>query len=173
MRIFMNTTIIIYIASAIIFIILFFSLRFLTDKRRQLAAEVRGRYNATALLTPTEAAFYPVLDDIARRQGLLLFCKVRLSDVAKTAHAENYSTYMKFFGKVKSKHLDFVLCDAGFIPLVVIELDDPSHENRPNRENDMLKDVVLESIDLPLIRVPVARHYNKKELELDIIDCLP
>ena len=170
----MNIHIIIYIVSAFIFLIFFTVLiRFLTDKKRRLAIEIKGRYNAAALLTPTEAAFYPVLDDIARRHGLLLFCKVRLADVAKTAHAENYNTYMKYFGKVKSKHLDFVLCGSDFVPVVVIELDDPSHENKPNRENDMLKDVVLESIDLPLIRVPVARHYNKKALELDIVDCLP
>ena len=55
----MNIHIIIYIISAVIFLVLFIILiRFLTDKKRLLAAEIKGRYNATALLTPTEAAFF-------------------------------------------------------------------------------------------------------------------
>lgn len=166
----MNIQIIIYIASAIIFFALFFSLRgLINNKKRQLASEVEGRYHSTALLTPTEAAFFPVIYDIANDCGLFLFCKVRLADVAKTAPAENYNTYMKYFGKVKSKHLDFVLCNSEFIPIVAVELDDASHENKPNRENDMLKDAVLESIDLPLIRVPVASRYDRRRLERSIM----
>lgn len=167
----MNIHIIIYIISAVIFLVLFIILiRFLTDKKRHLAAEIKGRYNATALLTPTEAAFFPVIDEIAADYGLYLFSKVRLADVAKTARAEDYSTYMRYFGKVKSKHLDFVLCDSDFIPVVVIELDDPSHLNKPNRENDLLKDVVLESISLPLIRVPAAKRYDQKKLARKIAE---
>ena len=77
---------------------------------------------------------------------------------------------MRYFGKVKSKHLDFVLCDSDFIPVVVIELDDPSHLNKPNRENDLLKDVVLESINLPLIRVPAAKRYDQKKLARKIAE---
>lgn len=157
-----------YIISAIAFILLFAALRRLTDKKRRLAAELEGRYRCTPLLTPTEAAFYPVLERIAHRHDYLLFCKVRLADVAKTARAEDYNTYMKYFGKVKSKHLDFILCSRSFIPLAVIELDDRSHENKRNRENDLLKDVVLESIDIPVIRVPVAENYDERRLERDI-----
>ena len=67
----MNIHIIIYIISAVIFLVLFIILiRFLTDKKRLLAAEIKGRYNATALLTPTEAAFFPVIDEIAADYGL-------------------------------------------------------------------------------------------------------
>lgn len=168
---YMNIHIVIYIISAVIFPILFIILtHFLTDKKRRLAAEIKGRYNATALLTPTEAAFFPVIDEIAADYGLYLFSKVRFADVAKTARAEDYNTYMRYFGKVKSKHLDFVLCDSDFIPVVVVELDDPSHLNKPNRENDLLKDVVLESINIPLIRVPVANRYDQKKLARKIAE---
>ena len=63
-----------------------------------------------------------------------------------------------------------MLCDSDFIPVVAIELDDPSHLNKPNRENDLLKDVVLESINLPLIRVPVAKRYDQKKLARKIAE---
>ena len=62
-----------------------------------------------------------------------------------------------------------MLCNSEFIPIAAVELDDASHENKPNRENDMLKDAVLESINLPLIRVPVASRYDRRRLERSIM----
>lgn len=138
------------------------------NKKRRLADEVRDRYNAVPLLTPTEADFYPTLEYIAEKHGFLLFIKVRLADIARTARADDYNTYMKYFGKVKAKHVDFVLCDRNFFPRVVVELDDKSHENRRNHENDLLKDAVLESIGIAVVRVPVANSYNRRAIEREI-----
>lgn len=143
-----------------------------SNRKRRLADMVRDRYNETPLLTPTEAAFYPTLDHIAKRRGYLLFIKVRLADIARTAHAEDYDTYMRYFGKVKAKHVDYVLCDDEFLPLVVIELDDSSHSNKRNHENDLLKDAVLESIGIPVVRVPVASSYNRRKIEREILNAL-
>lgn len=138
------------------------------NKKRRLADEVRDRYNAVPLLTPTEADFYPTLEYIAEKHDFLLFIKVRLADIARTARADDYNTYMKYFGKVKAKHVDFVLCDRDFFPRVVVELDDKSHENKRNYENDLLKDAVLESIGIPVVRVPVADSYSRRAVEREI-----
>lgn len=61
--------------------------------------------------------------------------------------------------------MDFVLCDPGTLqPIFVIELDDSSH-NRPDRMlRDAFVEVVLESAKIPLVRVPVKRNYDQKEL---------
>lgn len=157
----------IYIAVAALALFISGLLSFFNKKRR-LADEVRDRYNAVPLLTPTEASFYPTLESIASRHGYLLFIKVRLADIARTARADDYNTYMKYFGKVKSKHVDFVLCDSNFLPLVVVELDDKSHENKRNYENDLLKDAVLESIGISVVRVPVADSYSRRAIEREI-----
>ena len=157
----------IYIAVAALALFISGLLSFFNKKRR-LADEVRDRYNAVPLLTPTEASFYPTLESIASRHDYLLFIKVRLADIARTARADDYNTYMKYFGKVKSKHVDFVLCDRSFLPLVVVELDDKSHENKRNYDNDLLKDAVLESIGIAVVRVPVADSYSRRAIEREI-----
>lgn len=157
----------IYIAVAALALFISGLLSFFNKKRR-LADEVRDRYNAVPLLTPIEASFYPTLESIASRHDYLLFIKVRLADIARTARADDYNTYMKYFGKVKSKHVDFVLCDRSFLPLVVVELDDKSHENKRNYENDLLKDAVLESIGISVVRVPVADSYSRRAIEREI-----
>ena len=57
----MRMYIYIFIAALVLFII---GLLSFFNKKRRLADEVRDRYNAVPLLTPTEAAFYPTLESI-------------------------------------------------------------------------------------------------------------
>lgn len=161
----MHMYIYIFIAALVLFIS---GLLSFFNKKRRLADLVRDRYSAAPLLTPTEAAFYPTLESIAARHDYLLYIKVRLADIARTARADDYNTYMKYFGKVKAKHVDFVLCDRDFFPRVVVELDDKSHENKRNYENDLLKDAVLESIGISVVRIPVADSYNRRAIERKI-----
>ena len=68
--------------------------------------------------------------------------------------------------RIKSKHIDFVLCDRENIkPLIAIELDDSSH-SRPDRiDRDNFIDKALGVAGLPILHQRVQQTYNTQELE--------
>lgn len=101
----------------------------------------------SSLATKTELVFYNKLKEILN-VDYNIFSKVRLADLIYT---KQYSE----FNKVKSKHFDFILTDNNLKPLIAIELDDKSHDNIKNKENDYKKNVIAESVGLKIIRVRV------------------
>lgn len=70
--------------------------------------------------------------------------------------------------------VDFVLCERDtFTPLLVIELDDSSHNRADRQARDDFKNNVLSAAGLPLLRIPVRRHYDLVELTTSIHSKLP
>lgn len=130
--------------------------------------EYSNNYYKTRILTDTEADFYPVLKTIADRYSFFLFSKVRFADIVRAKGSDN-KEYMKYFGKIKSKHLDFVLCDAAFNTVAVIELDDKTHSKKRNHENDLVKNGILEAVGIPIVRVFVSFNYDIDDIEKQIL----
>jgi hypothetical protein len=59
---------------------------------------------------------------------------------------------------VRQKHVDFLLCDREKVgPVLVIELDDASHQREDVRERDGAKDAILQAAGLPILRVTERR----------------
>lgn len=103
-------------------------------------------YRRKYLFTKNEFYFYKQLQKIAESKNLLPLAKVRLADFVEV---NNKSDYMKYFAKIRSKHIDFLLLDKESLKIVVaIELDDNSHSN----EKDEFKNKLFEQINIPLIR---------------------
>ena len=94
---------------------------------------------------------------------LHVFPKVRLFDLLYLSKGtENWQTHKN---RIISKHVDFVLCDLQNIaPLLVIELDDASHEREDRRERDAFLDKALAAASLPILHVAAKRTYAPKEL---------
>jgi hypothetical protein len=112
-------------------------------------------------LSPAEFSFYKVFSSIYGTQ-LTVQSKVRLADVFFVARPnENHA----FFNRIAQKHLDFLVCDSVTMkPLFGVELDDSSH-NRDNRqERDQFLEEVCKAAGFPLVRFPVQREYNTKEI---------
>lgn len=114
------------------------------------------------LLTAAERSFYEVLCGIAGDQ-LHVFPKVRLLDLFYLPKGtENIQSHKN---RVMSKHVDFLLCDRENIaPLLVIELDDSSHEREDRKERDTFVDKALGAASLPILHVMAKRSYAPKEL---------
>ena len=114
------------------------------------------------LLTVAERSFYEVLCGIIGDQ-LHVFPKVRLIDLVYLPKGtENRQGYTN---RVVSKHVDFVLCDRQNIaPLLVIELDDASHEREDRKERDTFLDSALSAAGLPILHVTAKRSYEPREL---------
>jgi very-short-patch-repair endonuclease len=116
-------------------------------------------------LSPAEFSFYKVLSSLIGAR-LTIQSKVRLADVFFVARPnENFA----YFNKIAQKHLDFLVCDSITMkPLFGIELDDSSHKQNNRQERDEFVESVCEVAGLPLLRFPVQREYNSRELAAQI-----
>ena len=114
------------------------------------------------LLTAAERSFYEVLCSVLDGQ-LLVFAKVRLADlVYMPKGTANRQTH---FTRIQSKHVDFVLCTRDKLsPVLVIELDDASHEEEARRDRDTFVDAALTAAGLPILHIPAQRSYVPAEL---------
>ena len=121
-------------------------------------------------LTPAEAAFFAVLRE-ATASDWLIMSKVRLADLVHAPHGREWQVA---WNKISQKHVDFVLCDPATVrPRLVLELDDRSHR-RPDRvERDAFVDRVFADAAMPILHVPVRRHYDAAALRGQIAALLP
>lgn len=88
--------------------------------------------------------------------------KIEINDLynydfnGKLRMADIFTTYNnKDFGKVKSKHIDFTICNWYTKPIIFIELDDYSHNKHENKFRDMKKDKIFSCMKVKLYRVKV------------------
>ena len=133
-------------------------------------AVVRGRRQdlpyvaAKGLLSPAERAFFVVLRR-AVGEDFQLFAKVRVGDILQVRPGVEGKRRFTAFGKISSKHADFVACDPRTFAVVgVIELDDRSHEREDRRRRDEFFDAAMRVAGVPVLRVAVQRSYDATEL---------
>ena len=116
-------------------------------------------------LSPAEFSFYKVLSSLAGTR-LTIQSKVRLADVFFVARPNENVSY---FNRIAQKHLDFLVCDSVTMkPLFGIELDDASHKRNDRQERDEFVESVCKVAGLPLLRFPVQREYNSREVAAQI-----
>ena len=114
-----------------------------------------------------EVKFYDLLKEILQDQ-YLLFAKVRICDLVQPEYRKN--SYAEF-NRIKSKHVDFLICDKDPItPKMVIELDDSSHDSLSRQERDDFVDEVFANAGLPIIHIRTRYEYNKEEIIKQIQD---
>lgn len=114
-------------------------------------------------LSPAEQNFYLVLKGCVSDWADI--CpKVNLGDVF-FASCENFGQRQSYTNKINRKHVDFLLCDLKTArPLVGIELDDKSHNQKKRQERDAFVEQVFAKANLPLERFPVQHSYNPSQL---------
>lgn len=93
------------------------------------------------ILTERERAFYRILKPIADSLELQICPKVRMADIVSIKKGTR--DWQKWFNKIRSKHVDFLLCDYDMNIVLMIELDDRSHETERAKKNDALKNAVF------------------------------
>ena len=121
-----------------------------------------------SVLTDAEKSFYHTLKLFVDERAVI--CpKVGLKDIffiSKEAGQE----YMKYFGKIAQKHVDFVLCDPVTMrPLCAIELDDFSHTSKKSYERDQFIEKLYKDAGLELIRLSSKSGYTANEIEMALM----
>lgn len=110
-----------------------------------------------------ERSFYAVLMKAVAGEFVVL-AKVRLADILYIE--KGTGAWQSFFNRIQSKHIDFVLCTPVLIqPVLVIELDDRSHDREDRRKRDGFADDALAAAGLPILHVPARRTYSPVELK--------
>lgn len=115
-------------------------------------------------LTDTERSFYHILK-LCVGERAVICPKVGLKDIFFIGKGIG-KDYMKYFGKIAQKHIDFLLCDPSTMkPLCGIELDDIGHTNKKNYERDLLLEKIYKDANFELIRVSSKSGYAYTEIE--------
>lgn len=128
-------------------------------------------YERRNLLTKTEYAFWKVLQKKADENHLRVCPKVRMEDFL-SVNVKSERNRMAWRGRIKSRHIDFILCDMDLHMIAGVELDDNTHiYNKQTKEIDKFKDAVFKKIDIPLFRVSVNKGNYEAQLDemLDIL----
>lgn len=117
-----------------------------------------------SVLTDAEKSFYHTLKLFVGDRAVI--CpKVGLKDIFFISK-EAGKKYMKYFGKIAQKHVDFVLCDPTTMkPFCAIELDDISHTSKKSYERDQFIEKLYKDAGLELIRLSSKSGYTANEIE--------
>ena len=120
-------------------------------------------YQKKHLLTKEEYKFYKVLKESCREYEYIICPKVRLEDFIQVTDKKNI---MKYRGYIKSRHIDFLICDKNLYILAGIELDDNSHYQEQAQKTDDLKNNIFKEIKIPLFRIKETTNY---ELQIELL----
>ncbi len=90
-----------------------------------------------------------------------VFSKVRLEDIiAVRASVKNAEVKWALRGRVKSRHVDFLITTPQGQPLMMIELDGASHHTALAQRPDSFKNGLAKSVGLPLHRIAVGQDFH-------------
>jgi very-short-patch-repair endonuclease len=123
-------------------------------------------YVKTPLLTEPELRFFSLLESTLPNHCYLL-AQVRLANLVTVKPGLGFS--WKYFNPIGMKCVDFVVCDhATMRPLLVVELDDRSHDRVERQVRDKFVDRVLSSAGIPILHWPTKWGYNSKEVAKEV-----
>ena len=122
---------------------------------------VKYPYKQKMLLTKTEYTFYRVLKEECDKRQYLICPKVRMEDFLEVT-CDNEK--LKYRGYIKSRHVDFMICNSKLHILCGIELDDSSHNNAKAQQSDAFKNQVFSQIKIPLHRIKVGKENYSERL---------
>jgi very-short-patch-repair endonuclease len=118
------------------------------------------------LLTAAEGDFFAVLQ-AAAPTDILIFAQVRLANLVQVKQSARRDK--SHWWRIQAKCVDFVLCEPRtFIPRLVIELDDRSHDRADRQERDTFVDSVLAAAAIPILHIRWQRHYDVSALAAQI-----
>ncbi len=137
---------------------------------RELLRPIRKRANPKdyrkriPFLSPAERSFYGVLSEATDGQ-LVIMTKVRLADIVDVRKGMSGGKWQSAFNGIRSKHIDFVLCDPQQLDVkAVVELDDQTHEKLERQARDLFVDQVMNFTGIPIFHFSVKRGYSVTEI---------
>lgn len=114
------------------------------------------------LISKAEHEFFDILIEILNNK-YYIFTQVHLPTILE--HKLKGQNWRGAFSHINQKSVDFVICDKDYLrPLLVIELDDMSHNREDRKERDKDVEEILASANLPLLRIKNSVSFEKEEI---------
>ncbi len=130
------------------------------------------KQKGTSLLNDGEKRFFDVLAQAVTPQ-MYICPKVRIADLVTMAIDKSDKDYWPMLNKITQKHVDFVICDrATFNPLLIVELDGGSHNEKNRSLRDELVDNVFGDVNIPMLHVHITRDYQISEISRQISEAI-
>ncbi|MCW3110922.1 MAG: hypothetical protein JWQ09_5428 [Segetibacter sp.] len=107
-------------------------------------------------MSRSEAAFFFELEK-QLPSGYYIFPKMRVADMLDIP---NGHSYYKLRNRALPKHIDFLICDHYFKPLVAIEINGTSHNNPYQQGSDRVKNEMFKDSGLRLETINVGTDFT-------------
>lgn len=118
------------------------------------------------IMNESEQALFINLQKVLGDKYIIL-SKVRIEDFVEVENRLGKSKRVSSRNRIKSKHIDFLICDqATTKPLLAIELDGKSHNNLKRQERDRFVNELYRAIDLPVEHINVGGNFLELAQEL-------
>lgn len=122
-------------------------------------------------LSVAETRFYEVLNKIAEENNFVVQCKVRLEALVRVPFYTKNRYGLR--NRIKSREMNFVLCSKqNMKPLLIIELDDSSHQREDRIERDDFIDKALHDAGLPILHIKAQQNYDSNVLVTQILELI-
>ena len=126
-----------------------------------ISYEYKNDYKRKKLLTENEKRYYNVLAPYAEKKNLQILSKIRLADLIEPKTNNTYKENI-LFSKIKAKHIDFALCNKNDLnPILLIEVDDKSHNIPERKERDKFIDNALRGAGYKIIHIQTPENLEK------------
>lgn len=94
-------------------------------------------------------------------RGHHIHVKVRLEDIIRVRRDVNPKARWSLRGRVKSRHVDYLITNRAGRPVLVIELDGASHNPKNPSEADKVKTALFAAAGIPLRRIRVGEDFDQ------------
>ena len=135
-----------------------------TSSKDKIVQPIKA-YKPRYLLSLNEKSQYNYLKTITDKHNLTLFIKMRLADIIEPVNKKDYSA----FNRIKSKHVDFVVCSSNLKIVTVIEIDDNSHKKSNRIDRDSFVDTILNNCGIHSIHSYNLTSSNIEEQLITLI----
>ncbi|MES2694715.1 MAG: DUF2726 domain-containing protein [Verrucomicrobiota bacterium] len=129
-------------------------------------------YLKNSLFSPAERSFAGVLESLDY-ENLTIASKVRLADIFGIKKGLAHGDRLRAFNRINAKHVDFLLIQSSDgRPLLGVELDDSSHNEKARVERDAFVDSVFTAAGLPILHIAAKAAYDPKDIRRQIESAL-
>ncbi len=117
----------------------------------------------------SEFAFYQLLEEKVPK-NFMIFSKTRIEDFirVKSGLSKNETWWLR--SRIKSRHVDFLICNEHGTPKIAIEIDGWSHNNFDRKNRDNFVNELYNEVWLPIKHIRVGENFEQKIDE--IVDSL-
>lgn len=117
------------------------------------------------LITKSEYILYKRLIQICNKYDLIVNSQVPLYQIIDIKLNKGDKNYLKYFNKIKSKSIDFVIIDKTTTRILqCIELDDYTHNYYTRQKRDIFVNTLFKDLDIKLLRIN-SSNFDERKLE--------